>query len=90
MSPLAQKYLEDEPQAAALLLELTQFRRGASDEPVEGIAERRVVLQAGAPVEAAAADARRAAAGADPDGVWASTAVVLLSTERDAELERIR
>jgi hypothetical protein len=44
MSPLAQKYLEDEPQA-------TQFRRGASDEPVEGLAERfetrRVVLQFG-------------------------------------------
>jgi hypothetical protein len=44
MSPLAQKYLEDEPQA-------TQFRRSASDEPVEGLAERldtrRVVLQLG-------------------------------------------
>jgi hypothetical protein len=40
MSPLAQKYLEDEPQAAALLLELAQFRRGSSDESVEGIAER--------------------------------------------------
>jgi hypothetical protein len=44
MSPLAQKYLEDESQA-------TQFRRGASDEPVEGLAERLethwVVLQLG-------------------------------------------
>jgi hypothetical protein len=76
MSPLAQKYLEDEPQAAALLLEqaqrrleqaqrrleqhelaelrryvATQFRRGGSDEPVDGLAERletrRVVLQLG-------------------------------------------
>jgi hypothetical protein len=44
MSPLAQKYVEDESQA-------TQFRRGASDEPVEGLAERLethwVVLQLG-------------------------------------------